>query len=246
MGLFLGWLVGSLIVACGLSCPAARGVSVLWPGIKPEFPALEGGFLTAGSAGKSRDLGILIGIRAVRNRKQKWLQSGQKVGKTRGSSSDHTGQGAASPVSSLFPLWMPLKVTTWFLAMELSYWILMLQGREKITTAPESLHLLQVARAPFIKFLLEGTNVQKVYVYSRPDTFSSSKTLGPPPWTPYMKTGEVAEKLRKGGRKLPWFHSRVHTDQCVWRHCGICRGGSKKILVEPKPEDYIHKETLKC
>ena len=61
-----------------------------------------------------------------------------------------------------------------------------------------------------------------------------------------MKTGEVAEKLRKGGRKLPWFHSRVPTDQCVWRHCGICRGGSKKILVEPKPEDYIHKETLKC
>ena len=92
----------------------------------------------------------------------------------------------------------------------------MLQGREKITTAPESLHLLQVARAPFIKFLLKGTNVQKVCVSSRPDTFSSSKTLGPPPWTPYMKTGEDAEKLRKGGRKLPWFHKQSpHRPMCL-------------------------------
>ena len=30
----------------GLSCPAACGILVLRPGIEPESPALEGGFLT--------------------------------------------------------------------------------------------------------------------------------------------------------------------------------------------------------
>lgn len=58
------------------------------------------------------------------------------------------------------------------------------------------------------------------------------------------KTGEVAENLRNSGKKLPWLHSRVHTDQWVWRHWGIHGGGSKKILVEPKPEDYIHRRRL--
>ena len=169
------------------------------------------------------------------------------MGKTRGFSSDCIqGRAQHSLVSSLFPLWAPLKVITWFLAMELSYWILMLQGREKITTAPESLHLLQVARAPSIKFLLTGTNVQKVCVSSRPDTVSSSKTLGPPPWTPYTKTENWwgCWKSEKQWQETALLHSRVHTDQCVWRHWGIRGGGSKKILVEPKPEDYIHRRRL--
>ena len=42
----------SLVVVCGHSCPTAYVISVLWPGIKPESPALEGGFLTTGLPGK--------------------------------------------------------------------------------------------------------------------------------------------------------------------------------------------------
>ena len=45
--------VGSVVVACRLSCPAACGTLVPWPGIKPASPALEGGFLTIGPPGKS-------------------------------------------------------------------------------------------------------------------------------------------------------------------------------------------------
>ena len=35
---------GSVVVAHGLSCPAARGTLVPQPGIEPTSPALEGGF----------------------------------------------------------------------------------------------------------------------------------------------------------------------------------------------------------
>ena len=45
--------VVSLVVACRLSCSATCGILVLWPGIKPESPAMEDGFLTAGPPGKS-------------------------------------------------------------------------------------------------------------------------------------------------------------------------------------------------
>ena len=45
--------VGSVVVACELSCPVARGILVPRPGIEPASPALEGGFLTTGSPGKS-------------------------------------------------------------------------------------------------------------------------------------------------------------------------------------------------
>ena len=38
---------------CRLSCSAACGILVPWPGVKPAPPALEGGFLTAGPPGKS-------------------------------------------------------------------------------------------------------------------------------------------------------------------------------------------------
>ena len=38
----------------GLSCPAACGTSVLWPGIKPESPVLHGRFLTTGPPGSSQ------------------------------------------------------------------------------------------------------------------------------------------------------------------------------------------------
>lgn len=37
---------------------------------------------------------------------------------------------------------------------------------------PERLHLLQVTGAPLIKLLLKGTDVLKIFVSSRPDTFS--------------------------------------------------------------------------
>ena len=44
---------GSLLEACGLSCPAACGILVPRPGIEPASPALEGGFFTNGPPGKS-------------------------------------------------------------------------------------------------------------------------------------------------------------------------------------------------
>ena len=45
---------GSVVVAHGLSCHAACGILVPRPGIEPESPALEGGFLTTGPPGKSQ------------------------------------------------------------------------------------------------------------------------------------------------------------------------------------------------
>ena len=44
--------VGSVVVACGLCCPAACGILVPRPGIEPASPAWEGGFLTTGPPGK--------------------------------------------------------------------------------------------------------------------------------------------------------------------------------------------------
>ena len=46
--------VGSVVVVHGLSCPATAGIIVPRPGIEPESPALEGGFLTTGPPGKSQ------------------------------------------------------------------------------------------------------------------------------------------------------------------------------------------------
>ena len=46
----------SVVVVC--SCPAARGILVPWPGIKPASSALQDGFLTTGPPGKS--LGWLV------------------------------------------------------------------------------------------------------------------------------------------------------------------------------------------
>ena len=42
---------GSVVVAGELSCPAAHGFLVLWPGVEPASPALEGGFITTGPPG---------------------------------------------------------------------------------------------------------------------------------------------------------------------------------------------------
>ena len=50
---------GSVVVACGLSCPTSRGILVSWPGIKPTSPALEGGFFTSGPPGKPQDTTVL-------------------------------------------------------------------------------------------------------------------------------------------------------------------------------------------
>ena len=41
-------LSGSAVVVLGLSCPTACGILVPRPGMKPLFPALEGGLLTTG------------------------------------------------------------------------------------------------------------------------------------------------------------------------------------------------------
>ena len=50
---------GSVVVACGLSCSMACGISVPWPGIEPAFPTLEGGFLTTGPPGSPQYFIIL-------------------------------------------------------------------------------------------------------------------------------------------------------------------------------------------
>ena len=47
------WHVGSLVLVRRLSCPAACGILVLWPGIEPASPGLQDGFLTTGPPGKS-------------------------------------------------------------------------------------------------------------------------------------------------------------------------------------------------
>ena len=45
------WLCCVLVAGQGLSCSAACGILVPWPGIEPECPALEGRFLTTGLPG---------------------------------------------------------------------------------------------------------------------------------------------------------------------------------------------------
>ena len=44
----------SVVLACRLSCPMACGILVPRRGIQPVSPALAGGFLTTGPAGKSQ------------------------------------------------------------------------------------------------------------------------------------------------------------------------------------------------
>ena len=46
--------VGSVVVARGLSCPAACGILVPRPEIEPASSALEGGFFTTGPPGESQ------------------------------------------------------------------------------------------------------------------------------------------------------------------------------------------------
>ena len=46
--------VGSVVVSHGLSCPAACGILVTWPGMEPGSPASEGRFSTTGPPGKSQ------------------------------------------------------------------------------------------------------------------------------------------------------------------------------------------------
>ena len=52
--------VGSVVVAHGLSCPAACGILVPRAGMEPASPALEGEFFTTGPRVKSLDLLILF------------------------------------------------------------------------------------------------------------------------------------------------------------------------------------------
>ena len=49
---------GSVVVTGGLSCPAACGILVPQPGIKPASAELKGRFLTSGQPGKSHNIVI--------------------------------------------------------------------------------------------------------------------------------------------------------------------------------------------
>ena len=51
---------GSVVAVCRLSCLVACGILVPRPGIEPESPALEGGFLTTGPPGKSLPYKFLL------------------------------------------------------------------------------------------------------------------------------------------------------------------------------------------
>ena len=53
---------GSVVVAHGLSCPAACGILVPRPGIEPVSPAQEGRFSTTGPPGKSLAYGFCHGL----------------------------------------------------------------------------------------------------------------------------------------------------------------------------------------
>ena len=52
--------VGSVVAALRLSCPAACGILVPRPRIKPTSPALEGRFFSTGPPGKSLGLGFVF------------------------------------------------------------------------------------------------------------------------------------------------------------------------------------------
>ena len=53
-------LAGSVVVASGLSCPEACGISVPPPELKPMSPVLDGGFLPTGPLGKSLLTSIFV------------------------------------------------------------------------------------------------------------------------------------------------------------------------------------------
>ena len=52
---FSSWAWASVGLSSGPSCPAACGILVPRPGIKPVSPTLKGEFLTTGLAGQSQD-----------------------------------------------------------------------------------------------------------------------------------------------------------------------------------------------
>ena len=62
----------SLLVAWGLSCSAACGILVPWPGIKPTSLALQGGVLTTGPPGKSSHMKFFVTLPA--SCRVPWLQ----------------------------------------------------------------------------------------------------------------------------------------------------------------------------
>ena len=64
------WLASSLVVALGLSCPAASTILVPWPGIKPVSPTLQGRFLTPGPPEKSQRKLFCQEMEAVRYESQ--------------------------------------------------------------------------------------------------------------------------------------------------------------------------------
>ena len=55
--IWLCWVFTAALGLCGLT---ACRVLISWPGIEPTSPALEGGFLTTGSPGKSLKSPVLI------------------------------------------------------------------------------------------------------------------------------------------------------------------------------------------
>ena len=72
---------GSVVVVSGLNCFVACGILVTQPGVKPTYPALQGGFLTPEPPGKSleREFKITM-IDMLRNLLEKGYSMKEYVG----------------------------------------------------------------------------------------------------------------------------------------------------------------------
>ena len=72
---------GSVVAVSGLNCFVACEILVPQPGVKPTYPALQGGFLTAGPPGKSleREFKITM-IDMLRDLLEKWYSMKEYVG----------------------------------------------------------------------------------------------------------------------------------------------------------------------
>ena len=72
---------GSVVVVSGRNCFVACGILVTQPGVKPTYPALQGGFLTPEPPGKSleREFKITM-IDMLRNLLEKGYSMKEYVG----------------------------------------------------------------------------------------------------------------------------------------------------------------------
>lgn len=173
------------------------------------------------------------------------------MGKWEGLVAASSWAGHVIPSFFLGSRWMLLKIIIWFFVIKLSYWILLLCGKEKIIAVSERLLLLQVTGAPHIK-VCSRAQMSQMYV-SQGQTLSCSKTPGFPPQALFRQS--KAETLRNGCRKLllpPIIKRSLHVQTCpeaVGAFARVLREGSRRFLQSqeckmgsPDPQ----RATVKC